>query len=401
MIDEKSYFREYRLGNIYDDKEVSVKFPCEEETIQKICNDLAAPNLFSVNIRIAGVDDKDLNQCMSGMKMSLDELNFLEKRLDSFTAEEMNLFCATSEISSPRDGFDLINLTYNLHCYSLIDSSKDMETMGKELYFHEAISCPTEELQQVNGQKYLAELMKNNTPWETSQGLLYPNKNEPTQVYNGIHFPPYSYGGTSVEVILSATHPTLGKCEEILALPYYGSDLGKIQDRMGVLPMENLFVEEIVLLDPAISKLLDHISLEGVYTDDNLDDISELAEFYDRASPEMKEELQHLSEQLKLDDLHSLNCLSSAIVGDEIEFVPDITTPEDYGYYLVCENPETKIDEDMASFVDYDGYGESQLIGKSYVSTEDGMIIYDGDSSVLEEILTDFEQEQRDMDTMI
>ncbi len=394
MIVDKFYFREYRLGNIYDDKEVSAKFPCSEESIQQICEDLSVENFANSNIRVLNVSDASLNQSMEGLKMSLDELNYLEKRFDSFTSEEMDLFCATAEISSPKDGFDLINLSYNLHCYSLVDSSKNMEELGRELYLHEAVSCPTEELQQVNGQKYLAQLMKNNTPWETSQGLLYPNKNEPTQVYTGTNLPPFSYGGTAAEVILRCEHPTVGACEELLPLPYYGSDLGKIQERMGGVSRSNLFVEDVIILDPKLNQLLDGFSLEEVYTADHLDNLSELAEFYDLASSEMKDHLLTYSLELKADNLFQLNNLASAIVGEELEFVPSVTTAGDYGHFLVCENPSTKIDSDMASFVDYEGYGESQLVNAKYVSTEQGMVIYHGDSTEIEQMLEDLNQEQ-------
>lgn len=268
-----------------------------------------------------------------------------------------------------------------------------MEELGRELYLHESISCPTEELQQLNGQKYLAELMKTQNSYKTTEGLLFTNKNAPTQVYTGMNLPPFSYGGTPAEVILKCEHPTVENCVEILPLPYYGSDLGKIQERMGGISRKNVFVEQIIFLDPAMNQFLDGMSLEEVYTADNLDNISEIAEFYDHATPDMKESLKFYSLELKVDDLFQINNLASAIVSDELEFVSGITTAEDYGYYLVCDNESTKIDEDIASFVDYDGYGKSQLIGKTYLSTDDGLLIYHGDSVYMEQMLENFERE--------
>ncbi|MFI3255032.1 MAG: antirestriction protein ArdA [Eubacteriales bacterium] len=391
---EQARFRSYTIGNLNGIDQVTVKFPCSEEVIQKTCDEIHVENLASANIRILEVDDSALNQSVEGLKMTLDELNYLEKRFDSFTSEEMDLFCAVAEVSSPKDGFDLINLSYNLHCYSLVDSSKNMEEMGRELYLHEAISCPTEELQQVNGQKYLAELMKNNTPWETSQGLLYPNKNEPTQVYNGKNLPPFSYGGTAVEVVLTCEHPTMGTCEELLALPYYGSDLAKIKERMGVESLKDIKVDNIIILTNPQDNFLSSMDLEEVYTADDLDNLSDVAEFYDLGTKEMCDDLNHFAVQLKVDNLHQLSLVALGILTEELEFVPNITTAEDYGYYLVCENDETKIDEDIASFVDYDGYGASQLVGKSYVSTDEGMMIYHGDEVGMEQMLEQFEQEQ-------
>lgn len=394
MLIEQDRFRTYSIGSLNGIDQASLKFPCSEEGIQGICHDLHVENFANAKIYIVEVDDPSLNQSVAGLKMSLDELNYLEKRLDSFSSEEMDLFCAVSEVSSPKDGFDLINLSYNLHCYSLVDSSKNMEEMGRELYLHEAISCPTEELKQLNGQKYLADLMKNNTPWETSQGLLYPNKNEPTQVYNGTTLPAFSYGGTAVEVILTCEHPTAGTCEEILALPYCGSDLSKIRERMGVESYKDIKVDNIIILSNPQDNFLSSMDLEEVYTADDLDNLSQVAEFYDLGTKEMHKDLNYFATQLKVDNLHQLSLVAVGILTEELEFVPNITTAEDYGYYLVCENDETKIDEDIASFVDYDGYGASQLVGKSYVSTEKGMMIYHGDDVAMEEMLEQFEQAQ-------
>lgn len=78
--------------------------------------DLHVENVASANIRVVEVNDTSLNQSFSGLKMSLDELNHLEKRLDTFTEDEMKLFSSMSEAFTPKDGFDLINLSYNLQC---------------------------------------------------------------------------------------------------------------------------------------------------------------------------------------------------------------------------------------------------------------------------------------------
>ncbi|MFI3254281.1 MAG: hypothetical protein R3Y63_08085, partial [Eubacteriales bacterium] len=134
MLIEQDRFRTYTLGKLNGIEEIRVKFPCNEEVIQSTCNDLHLENFANANVRVLEVDDTALNKSVAGLKMSLDELNYLEKRLDSFSSEEMDLFCAVAEVSSPKDGFDLINLSYNLHCYSLVDSSKNMEEMGRELY---------------------------------------------------------------------------------------------------------------------------------------------------------------------------------------------------------------------------------------------------------------------------
>lgn len=400
MILEQNYFREYELQNYINGKTITAKFPCSEEEIQKICDELEIENNAVSKVNVKSVNDPELQPKVAQNCVNIDDINYLEKRLDSLGADEIKLFYAAAEANGYRNYFELINLTSNLECYSLIDSSKDMDSLGKELYLHEAISCPTDQLKEVNGQKYLAELMRNNNPWETSHGLLYPNKNTPTNVYHRESYPPFFYGGTVVEVLLQAPHPYHDTCEEVLELPHIDTDLNKIIERMVMTVRKEVTVAEIHIRLPEKLNPLAKIDLSDIRTADDLVHLNEVAQFLDLSTDEMKQELVDLVEELQVDRLEQVNHLASGVLAQELEFVPDVYTVDDYGHFLVCVNESTKIDEDIASFVDYERYGESQLIEKSYVATENGLVIHDGDSPFIEELFQDYEQKQCGMTGM-
>ncbi len=398
MIVEKSYFRKYQLGDTVNNREIFARFPCEEDKIQKICEKLDVENLANTKIQVISVDDKEINKMIAGQKTTLDELNYLEKRLQSFSSDEMKLFQCVGQALESENMKDFINSTYNLHCYSLIDGSKDLDTLGRELYLHEAISCPTEELKQLNGQKYLLELMKNYEPWETDAGLLYPNKNQPTTMYHGTTLPPFSYGRNPIEVVLNSSKMTNGESSELLTLPYHGSDLGKTMERIGVKSYQDLKIEEIHILIPPKDNVLADFDLSCIQNAEQLDELSYVAEFYDLGVSYQISQLKLFCEELKVDTLREVCEVCSAVLTEELEFVPNIQTAEDYGYFLVCENESTKIDDDISAFVDYQGYGESQLYGKQYISTKNGLIVYDGDSGMMEAMLTNLQQKQEEIE---
>lgn len=76
---------------------------------------------------------------LEGTLCNLDELNYLAKRLDSLDKKEWRPFLAAAEATRADDIAKLINLTFNLHCYSLVDNFNDMEKLGEQLYLNEHI----------------------------------------------------------------------------------------------------------------------------------------------------------------------------------------------------------------------------------------------------------------------
>lgn len=63
--------------------------------------------------------------------INVDELNYLAKRLDSFSKKELNQFRAAMLVVKPLELKDMINLTFNLHNYTLISDFSNMEAVGK------------------------------------------------------------------------------------------------------------------------------------------------------------------------------------------------------------------------------------------------------------------------------
>ena len=120
-----------RLKRI-DRKEESImfNFPYEENEISNVYNQLeievsAAPNCYIEEV----VYDSDMNEVLKGKQCNIDELNFLFKRMDSFDTKERKVFFASAFAEKPKTIAELINLSFNTHCYSLVSDFNNLETM--------------------------------------------------------------------------------------------------------------------------------------------------------------------------------------------------------------------------------------------------------------------------------
>lgn len=70
-------------------------------------------------------------QALVGACVNADELQYLAKRMESFDAGELLKFRATVAVEKPADLEDLINLTFNLHCYTVITDFSSVAGIGR------------------------------------------------------------------------------------------------------------------------------------------------------------------------------------------------------------------------------------------------------------------------------
>ena len=62
-----------------DKKTVKVWFPCEEEKLRRICDEVGVVVSKDTNCLIVDVSDRDLIDAMKDSYCNVDELNFLQK----------------------------------------------------------------------------------------------------------------------------------------------------------------------------------------------------------------------------------------------------------------------------------------------------------------------------------
>ena len=145
-----------------EDESIMFNFPYEESEISNVYNQLeletsTAPNCYIEEV----VYDSDMNEVLEGKECNIDELNFLFKRMDSFDTKGRKVFFASAFAENSKTIAELINLSFNTHCHSLVTDFNNLETVGKDLYLSEKQAVATRELEELDGGSFAMEVIKN------------------------------------------------------------------------------------------------------------------------------------------------------------------------------------------------------------------------------------------------
>ena len=151
-----------------------------EEDLEEVCEELGIEMTTEPNCYIEDARDERFLKTISDDNVNIDELNYLMKRFDGFDSREKDKFYAVAFAEEYSSMADLINLSFNLHGYSLVDNFDDFNKLGKDLYLTEKMAVATRELDELDGESYAMDVIENNKSSRvTPYGALYKNSNEP------------------------------------------------------------------------------------------------------------------------------------------------------------------------------------------------------------------------------
>lgn len=116
----------------YNDTNVNIEFPCTNLTLFAKLADLHVPDeeKSKMDIYIEEISYEPL-KCLEGKSLDPDAVNLLAKKLCSLTSDELNKFEAVKELNGITDLYDMINLTDNMHYYTLVKDMSDITAVGK------------------------------------------------------------------------------------------------------------------------------------------------------------------------------------------------------------------------------------------------------------------------------
>ena len=212
------------------DERRTIWLPMEEEELEEVCEELGIEITTGPNCYIEDGRDGRFINILADDNVNIDELNYLMKRFDGFDSREIDKFYAVAFAEEYSSMKDLINLSFNLHGYSLVNNFDDFNKLGKELYLTEKMAVASDELERMDGEAYALDVIKNNeTARVTPYGVLYKNSNEIDQVYNGKQFPPYGWKDSMATLELKAKDQS-----EFIYLPSPDIEIEKALMRLGV-----------------------------------------------------------------------------------------------------------------------------------------------------------------------
>ena len=173
-----------------------IRFPCSEVELSKKLGELGMnPEHLAPMATVIGIEPTELSM-LKDCEVSLDALNYLGKRLDGMDKLERKQFLAVLSCDEADIGYGLkniINLTYNLARYTLIEDTDDLKRIGR-IHMLNVRGALSES--EYNNSEWLAEegmkLLESGTGIDTEYGKLYINEDVPfEEIFNGTTFSAY------------------------------------------------------------------------------------------------------------------------------------------------------------------------------------------------------------------
>ena len=177
-------------------RNINVKFPCTESEYQAACRELELNDNYAF---VRDVVEPKVLALKKDTFVNLDEINYLAKRVDGFDQKELLSFFAAIETGDYVSTKDLINLTFNLNCYTLIRDVSNLKSVGRNYVLCREVAISADELEKADLEKIGRELLSSGKGVPTKYGLLFRNEDVAFEtLYKGKGFPAYYYTGGEV-----------------------------------------------------------------------------------------------------------------------------------------------------------------------------------------------------------
>ena len=116
----------------YGNSQTDLRFPCTEKEMNAALERIHAEDVTPLELYVSEVVFPEELGCLQDRFVNLDEVNFLGKRMDSFFGDEEYQFYEAMKLEGFDTLPDLINLSFNLNRYPLIQDIGDMGKIGRE-----------------------------------------------------------------------------------------------------------------------------------------------------------------------------------------------------------------------------------------------------------------------------
>ena len=213
----------------YGNSQTDLRFPCTEKEISAALGRIHAENITPLELYAAEVVFPEELSFLQGRFVDLDEVNFLAKRMDSFFGDEEYRFYEALKSEGFDTVPDLINLSFNLNRYPLIQDISDMGKIGREYLLAVNGCLPADDADDPKYAAFGRKLIQSGNGVFTEHGLFFVDEDTPFErVYDGQNFPPYVY-----EPMLCFLRAEYNGKTEYLYLPCEDEAIDKAYARLG------------------------------------------------------------------------------------------------------------------------------------------------------------------------
>lgn len=361
----------------YDNGMTDIEFPCSEKTLRESLESLGVPDVCPPKLYVTETVTPDGLQMLEGKEQNLDEINYLAKLLEGLITEEKEKIYAVAEYEGYDTPKDLINVYFNPGCYTLIQSIKNIESVGRQYY--EGIDGTEEqkETEKTDYAKIGKDLLASDKGVFTKRGLLLRNEQVAFQeVYDGKVFPFYSYTG---DELCSVKAEYGGRCE-YLYLPTEPQAIQKALKRLGTEKAEDCRYE---LIDFNADNKTWAARFEEMLKKESIFDVNAAVEKINVADIDF-DKLEGMIKYAGDESAKTIAKLAEHI--DDFEYIDGAMNYTDVGQYAVDITFGADIPSELEKYIDRYGVGrhmEEEYAGKFV----DGGFVYINSHTTLEELL--------------
>lgn len=358
-----------------------VTFPCRDCELEEKLKSIGITGNLPSKARVSEViEPRDLTLKLNQVH-NLDEINYLAKRMYCFDRNEMATFMESvkqEKLDTPKD---LINATFNLQRYALIQDVSDMAKVGRH-YMLTKQGCLTEsEIKELDFAAIGKEILSVGDVSITNQGLLIKIGNAQLyDVYDGTTFPEYDYIGDG---FLKAELYYNGKTEYI-CLPDDDLSITKAVARLNAPNVESCQCD-ITEMSADISDIKD--VLNGILDSENLYAVNRAAFYINDENIDLKK-LKALVEYAGKEDSYTLCALARGI--EQFTFIEDIGDDEDIGRYYVENYDNYRVNPDLDDFIKFDEFGDWMKGQTDGVYVSNGYVSMNNNYTTLDDVLEQY-----------
>ena len=319
--------------------------------------------------------------------VNLDELNYLARRMESFDTLEYDQFLIGISKLDSKEVKDLINLTFNLHHFTLCQDVSSYGKIGRAYVLNTEGSVPAYD---EDDPKYAAigkELIDRGLVQITAKGLLIYNPFEKlTEVYDGQTFPEYYYRSTLASAEVGYNDRT-----ELILLPGEELAIKKALARLGAPSDQDCEIK--FSLQNGDDRAWEE-RIEGIIRSEGLYAANKMLHSLDTGDMDWDK----LTAAVELADVKSAaNIAAIAEHLGEFGFLPDAKDESDIGHFLVDNVDEYGMNIEMEDYFDFSGFGEHFAEKHDGQFVNGGFVYFDSDRT-LDECLEELESEDEGMD---
>ena len=355
---------------------VTVEFPIPEDRYKKTIRALNKIQIGSVLEQDCCVADLRSADCpalrrMIGRMVSVDELDWLGKQLESFDRYELLQFNAAAARFDISSAGEMIDLALRSREVTVISDFNDLDKVGKRHYLTVHGASNPEELDNLDGTETARLLMSEQQGHITPYGVVYDNTMKLEQTYDGKHLPQSWMNENCVmELEIVPENDKDVRHHDWIQFPTDPLKAERALFRVGIPALgkvevqfsDSRFPDEVVrALDIRIGCYYQLNELSQVCADFQEHDFAKLGAVCHLAKPKGIESVRQLAENL-----------------DQFDFAPDVHTPEEYGRYMIRQSGRYEYDEDLEEFYNYKEYGIKRILQEDGIFTDYGYVSYHG-----------------------